>query len=267
MTTKRPPVFFTVAALRHEPLLAIGEFFPKIQDDLRRQGYSGPVDVDTLAVQPEGRTAQVFHSYTVFTPERTAAFTFNEQGVFSYHTSAYTTREDLFSAFRLGLEILHRHLDLKLELRVGVRMLDLIRPSDSQHTLADFVKPQLLGFSGLGCSGTWKTGLATLEQHFFDGEAEVTARLACLPDGFGLDAELFPTVKGHALPPHLTSVTGVLHGILDIDSGTRMSETSAGKPFDMEEVMAKLTNHKDRIRNVFRDAVSETALKAWGLSS
>lgn len=263
-STANPPVFFSIAAVRHEPLLALGKFIPQIQDALRRQGFSGPV-LQEEHVEENVRRQNI---YTIFTPDRTAAFTFNDEGIFSYHTSAYTTRSEMFSAFRMGLTILHEQLELKNLIRVGIRMLDLIRPSDTDSDLHRYVNQSLLGFSGIGCSKHWTSGLGTIEQHLYDEDAEVIARMAVLPDSFGIHSDLISAVKGHSLPPTLSSKPGEMHCILDIDSGTRIEPDSNGvnsRQFDIESVMTELTTHKDRVSKLFRNAVTPWALKNWGL--
>lgn len=264
MTHKKAPVFFTIAALTHEPILALAEYWPKIQEDLRKKGYSGPIENSSINVQVDQQPQQTIAVFSAFNPERTKALSFANQGLFAYHTSAYTTRADLFAAFKEGLEVLHQHVKLSTYDRVGVRMLDLIRPSDTGHELSDYVQPALMGFRGLSHSNDWQQGTATLHQVFVDGDAEVTARFDCLPDRFGIQADLFNSIKGHALPSSLTSQSGTLHGILDIDSG---SHNQPGRSFELEEVMAELKGHKDRISKVFYESVSAEALKLWGLRS
>ncbi|MEO6969030.1 MAG: TIGR04255 family protein [Rhodanobacteraceae bacterium] len=272
MTDKRPPVFLTIAAVTHEPLKALGGYIPQIQDSLRKLGYSGQLQESTLShlenpllvALPAGmKPAAVENTYSVFTADTRSAFTFNDQGIFAYHTTAYTTRAALFKQVRMGLEIFHQHVQLQTLRRVGARMLDLIRPSDSGHTVASYVAPSFRGFEAISATEGWATGLSTFEQRFSDGDAEVIAKFDCLPDGFGLRADIMSTMQGHALPPHLTSVPGVLHAILDIDSGTRASIEP--RAFSIDAVMDELGGHKDRISRLFRASVTPLALSEWGL--
>ena len=102
--------------------------------------------------------------------------------------------------------------------------------------------------------------------HVVDRDAEVMARFDYLPDGFGINAELFPTIRGHALKPHLTNQPGKPHGILDIDSGTRQTPGAVAASFNVDAVMTALGHHKDRISAMFRAAVTSVALDDWGLS-
>lgn len=273
MSDKHPPVFFTIAAIRHEPLAALVTYMPAIQDDLRKRGYSGPFESSTISVQqvgdvsfsPPARPTIEQKKFTVFTPDRASAFTFNDEGIFAYHTTTYSTREALFAQFKMGLEVLHAHVQLQTVTRVGIRMLDLVRPSDSGHTMNDYLHPSLLGFRSISCTEEWVPGVSTMEHHFVDGDAEVVAKFDCLPDGFGIHADLFATVKGHVLPAHVTDYPGVFHGILDIDSGTRTHQELERRPFHQETVMAELGSHKDRISQMFRSAVTSLALSEWGL--
>jgi uncharacterized protein (TIGR04255 family) len=273
--TKRPPVFFTVAAIRHEPIAALSEYIPRLQDALRKKGYSGQFlkfgqEVRTEGFQlSDGETPATSHAqrmYQVFTPDRLQAFTFNDNGVFAYHTSDYISREATFAQFRMGLEVLDEAVKVQQLTRVGIRMLDLIRPSDVPgRTLRDYLAPSLLGFSTLSVTRAWTPATSLLEQRFIDGDSEVMARFDYLPDGFGINVELFPTIRGHALKPHLTSQPGTPHGILDIDSGTRQAPGEVAASFNVDAVMTALGHHKDRISAMFRAAVTSAALDDWGL--
>lgn len=265
MTVKHPPVFFTIAAVRHEPILALGGFIPEIQDKLRRKGFSGPTDTADITTNIRDQSRGEFKSFTIFNPERTEACTFNEEGIYAFHTSAYESRSALFASFRTGLEILHSVVTLKTVNRVGARMLDLIRPSDYGKQMADFVDPHLLGFNGLGCTKDWSRGPSSLDEKFFDGDAEVLAKFACIPDGFGIHADLFSVISRHLLLEFVTNSPGEVHGILDIDSGTQMSRTNTGREYDVERIMAELEDHKNRISRVFRATVKPEALAAWGV--
>ena len=103
MTDKKAPVFFTIAALRHEPVAAFESlYWPKVHDELRKKGYAGNVEVEDSSIQlhfgPEvPQTETRNRTWTVFTPDRQHAYSFNDGGIFSFHTSDYTTRTDLFA--------------------------------------------------------------------------------------------------------------------------------------------------------------------------
>lgn len=273
--TKRPPVFFTIAAIRHEPIIALKNHIPDLQDALRKKGYSGQflesettARAETLQIN-DAATPVSFHAermYQVFTPDRMQAFTFNDNGVFAYHTTDYISREALFAQFRVGLEVLHEAVKLQQLTRVGIRMLDLIRPSDIPgRAIEDYLSPGLFGFRTLSETKAWTPTTTLLLQQFFDDDAEVTARFDLLPEGFGISTELYPTIRGHALKPHLTDQPGKAHGILDIDSGTKQSANTAAS-FQVDHVMRALGQHKDRISALFRAAVTPVALGDWGLS-
>ena len=276
MSEKRAPVFFTIAALQHEPLANLSLYAPLIQDDLRKRGFAGPYTIKTVSADttgmPQGAVADALknavaqQSYTISTIDRTSAFTFNSSGVFSFHTTDYVDRATLFENFKLGLEVLHRHAQLQSIIRVGMRMLDLIRPAVGSESLEDYVKPGLLGFRSVFEPNDWTAGLSTLEHHFLDENAEVIAKFDCLPDGFGINADLFDAISLHALPKHLTDSSRQLHAILDIDSGTRQLTSELKRKFEIEVVMTELKQHKDRISKLFKAAVTPHALSRWGLS-
>lgn len=274
MSSKRPPVFFTIAAIRHEPLKALADYIPKIQDALRKRGYTGQLQESKVAAvssngpllwpDPLSKPTVTERRYTLFNSSRNSAFTFNDSGIFAYHTSAYTTRAALFEQVKLGLEVLDAQVQLQSITHVGVRMLDLIRPSDFGLTVKDFVKESLCGFSGISETNGWKQNISTLEQRFIHEDAEIVARLDWLPNGFGIRGDLMADINGHKLPEHLTNSPGVPHAILDIDSGTRSD--AEPKDFTVAEVMDELVGHKNRISMLFNASITDAALESWGLA-
>lgn len=261
MPTKQPPVFFTIAAIKHEPLALLSTFMPAIQDDLRKVGYGGRFVDAEITAQQDGVGTRKERLFQVFTPDQMSAFSFNDSGFFAYHTTAYTNRKALFQQFRIGLDVLHSRANLKTLMRVGVRMLDLLRPSDHDRNFADYLVSSLHGFRGIDCTNSWVEGIGSLEQKFGDGNAEITARFQHLPSGLGFPAELYPTIQFHAFQPHVIERPNAAHGILDIDCGSTLAQV-----FDAELAMKELARHKDRISMVFKKSVTDVALLDWGLT-
>jgi uncharacterized protein (TIGR04255 family) len=270
----KPPVFLTFAVVRHEPLARLDKYIPDVQDALRKRGFNGPMmniearqqTSPSLAIAPTSPGSEVVERrYRIFTPDLRSAFTFSDQGVFAYHTTVYTTRTDLFLRVRMGLDLFHDIVQLQQINRVGIRMLDLIRPSDTGQELSHFVQPGLLGFRGIECPQGGIPLISSMEQSFRGETWEARARFDCLPDSFGLNSSLIFDIQGFQLPEHVVQGGRVLHGVLDTDSGTIGS--NAVHAFDIDRVMTELAEHKTRISQLFRSAVTLNALKAWGLAS
>ena len=275
MSSCQPPVFFTLVIVKHEPIAKLDKYVPDVQDALRKSGFTGQMmrfevtkqPVPSLVVSPAIPSSDTFveTSYRIFTADQRTAFTFNDQGIFAYHTASYTTRAALFERVRMGLELFHEIVQLQQVNRVGIRMLDLIRPADTGHELAEFVQPSLLGFRGIECPQGGSPMISSMEQ-VFTGEAwEARARFDCLPDSFGLNSNLMFDIQGFQFPEQVMQGGKVLHGVLDTESGTKgLSNLSYN--FDVDRVMDELAEHKTRISQLFRSAVTPSALKAWGLS-
>jgi len=274
MSSCQPPVFFTLVVIRHEPIAKLEKYIPDVQDALRKSGFTGQMmrfDVaqhshPSLAVSPAAPSDDTIteRSYRIFTADQRSAFTFNDQGVFAYHTAAYTTQAALFERVRMGLTLFHEIVQLQQVNRVGIRMLDLIRPSDTQHELEEFVQPSLLGFRGIECPQAGSPMISSMEQVFAGETWEARARFDCLPDHFGLNTGLLLDIQGFQLSEKVVRGGHVLHGILDTDSGSK-SGSSSMYDFDVDRVMEDLSEHKTRISQLFRAAVTPVALSAWGL--
>lgn len=256
-----PPVFLTIAAVHHEPIMAIAEHFPTIQDRLRRRGWAGDVEQMTLD-QPGGQGPALIHNAFVLRDlEGTSALTFNSAGVFACHTVAYKNREAFMVQFREGLETLREVVELTTMRRVGMRMLDLVRPAEAGVDMAAFIAPTLLGFQGLTGVNAWQSLGGGMEHRFTDGDATVTMRFDRHPTRFAIRPDMANALSDMPVPDWVVGGEGMEHGVLDIDSGS----TFKARSFDLDAIMAELAAHKRRLRLAFDAAVTPSALAYWGL--
>lgn len=269
----KPPVFFTLVVVRHEPLARLDRYMPDVQEALRKSGFTGqmmkieskptiPLGRSILAGESDSATAEKL--YRIFTADQRSAYSFNDKGAFAYHTTEYTNRANLFERVRSGLDLFHGIVHLEQLNRVSVRMLDLIRPSDTRNELHEFLQPSLLGFRGINCAQAGQPTISSMEQRFRGETWEASARFDCLPDSFGFNSNLIFDVQGFQFPDHVVKGDRVLHGVLDTDSGTS-GASSAMRAFEIDDVMAELAEHKTRISELFRAAVTPIAMRAWGL--
>src|ERR1035437_2350134 len=103
---RHAPVYFTLAQARFNPILALDSYVPKIQDQLRRQGFP---DTQTVMVatfnlnmaqptdagsRPQSLPVSQAARYTFLTMDKTAGFIL-DQGSLSFQTAEY----DVFDGF------------------------------------------------------------------------------------------------------------------------------------------------------------------------
>ena len=118
---RRAPVYFTLAQVRFNAVLALDSYVPKIQDQLRRQGYpdvkKGTLTTFNLNVgnPAEAGVPQVPISqttrYTFSKIDKSEGFIL-DQAALSFQTTEYDTFDSFAEALIKGLEIVNEAVNL-----------------------------------------------------------------------------------------------------------------------------------------------------------
>ena len=111
------------------------------------------------------------------------------------HTSSYETYEVMEETLRIALDAVHNTVRIGLSERIGLRYVDLIRPSQGE-SLRDYLNPQLLGFDGQGLGAP--NGLNRLEFLGNTGLGTLIARCTQQSGQF-LPPDLWPSSLSHAI--------------------------------------------------------------------
>lgn len=253
---KNPPVYFTVAQVRFNPILKLDEFLPAVQEAFRHLRYSDflvhPTPVIKTSVQ-DGKvvpSVQVQSRFSFGNAAKTHSFLLDEASL-TLQSTAYGTFEDFSDRFLAGLELLHRIVDLDFIARVGLRYLDHVRP------LADDAIDQYLCETALG-----QTGRLEGEAQYSLCETVMHVRgvkmisrvltqhspLVFPPDLSPLGLEVNPRFLGEAR----------LHAMLDTDGFTDQRE-----PFSIDAARGHLDAIHGVIGKAFHAIVTEHAREMW----
>jgi uncharacterized protein (TIGR04255 family) len=257
---RQAPVYFTLAQVRFNPVLALDSYVPKIQDHLRRQGYpdakKGMLATFNLNVdnRAEGGAPQVPVSqtmrYAFSTIAKTEGFILDPASL-SYQTTEYGTFEDFAEKFLRGLEIVHQAISLSYTDRIGLRYLDAVYPKENEH-LSEYLSEAVLGLYGR-LDGSL---VHAFSETVIKNDARTVVARTILQNGpIGFPPDLQPIEL--QLPERFQNLKG-LHAILDTDGSRGHRDI-----FDLNQIKAHLSEVHSVVIEAFKAIVTERAVQIW----
>lgn len=264
---KNAPVYFTIAQVRHNPILSMGNYLPQIQESMRKVGYPDferrvTIALNFYAAAPNAETKDAKESmpswqqverFTFSNADRTKTFLV-EPSALSFQSTDYGTFETFSEEFFKGMAIIHDAVSLAYAERVGIRYLDAVVPKEGEKGLPKYLVPQVLGLADKLPDAINVTHSFT-ETHFQAKTGRVLARTMIQNGPLGFPMDLQPV--GMALAPKFSGVKGV-HAILDTDASYEVRQD-----FDMAKLSECLKGLHDDIRVAFDATVTPHALKTW----
>jgi len=256
------PVFLTLAQVHFGPILALDSYVPRIQDELRRQGYpdfqKGMIATFNLNVAPSPEGAplpQVPMSqavrYNFSNIEKNAGFML-DQGSLLFQSTEYGDFDNFSAEFLKGLDIVNSVVGLSYTDRIGLRYLDAVFPREGEG-LPAYLQSSVLGLFG-------RLEHATLGHVFCETKIDidrvgVIARTVIQEGVLALPPDLFPL--GVTVAERFRDKRG-LHAILDTDGSTGRRD-----PFAIGRVADELHGVHKTVIDVFRATVTDHALASW----
>lgn len=260
---KNAPVYFTIAQVRHNPVLRLGSYAPDIQDRMRKAGYpdfkKGIAMAFTLAPhlgdapQPQPPVVEQVERLMFFSTDSTRGFIV-EQNALSFHTTEYETFESLADEFMRGLAIVHECVTLAHSERIGLRYLDAVVPPGGETGLAEYLAPGVLGLSSrLPEDVTVSHSFA--ETHIQTAKCAVLARTIIQSGPLGFPMDIQPI--GVKVADRFREINGV-HAIVDTDASIE-----GRHPFNLELIKSQLQVLRDGVGIAFDATVTQIAVSAW----
>jgi uncharacterized protein (TIGR04255 family) len=262
------PIFFALAAIRFNALMALEQYLPAIQDNLRKAGYPdfqrnflGIINVavgsqsQSPQSQPIPPVMQPQARYTFFDETRTAGFIL-DQAMMLFQTTAYDIFEVFSGELFKGLKAVHEAATLNYSERVGVRCLDAVIPQ-SKETLGQYLVPSVMGiYDQLAprelvhsySEIRTKQGNTTLVSRAVILKQDEEGNPAIPPDLHPIDmtmGEKFKKIKG-------------LYAVLDNDSWLEEREK-----FDLARLERRLDALHNELRRSFDLMVTPYAREVW----
>jgi uncharacterized protein (TIGR04255 family) len=256
---RHAPVYFTIVQVRFNPIMALDDYAPKIQDRLRRDGFpdlqKGMLATFNLNVAAgEASPTQVpvaqIARYTFSNMAKTAGFIL-DQASLSFQTTDYDTFEAFSETFVSGLKVVHDVVGLSYVDRIGVRYLDAVYPNKDED-LTKYLNESVLGLSGK-IAGTL---LHSFSETLVNVEnVNVIARVIVQDGQVGLPPDLHPMWL--VIGERFRALNG-LHAILDTD-GSYEARTA----FGLGEVATRLKALHSAVTTSFKATVTQHAIDAW----
>lgn len=253
---KKPPVYFTVAQVRFNPLLKLPDFLPSIQEGLRKFGFPAFTVHKTIALQfavQDGRTVPqpVPHEQYLFANvEQTHCFVLSADSL-TFQSTDYGTYESFSDVFLDGLALVHKEVSLAFTDRVGLRYLDHVFP-EAGDSLSLYLAPEVQGLSNR---------LGGQPMHSYSealnavGNVLLRARVVIQNGGLGFPPDLVP--QGMAVQQRFLQAQG-MHAILDTDGAAEGRAL-----FSLDAVRQHLVSIHEVIGAAFRATVTDHARAVW----
>jgi uncharacterized protein (TIGR04255 family) len=263
---KNAPVYFTIAQVRHNPVLRLGSYAPDIQDRMRKAGYpdfkKGVSLAFTLTAQMEDPSQP--HNPVIEQVERLMFFSMDstkgfivEQNALSFYTTQYDTLDMFSKEFLRGLAIVHECMTLAHTERIGLRYLHVVVPPEGENGLPDFLAPGVLGLNSQMPSNAEVAHTFT-ETHILAViravEYNVLARTIIQVGPLGFPMDLQPI--GVKISDRFGDIKGI-HAIIDIDASIE------GRcSFNLEHIESQLKILPEGIDIALDATVMERAVSA-----
>lgn len=200
----------------------------------------------TYMITPEGVTQQsgekIFQWHSI---DNAWHISLSRRFVTLYCTS-YTSFPDFLDRLKPVLDALETHVKIPLIERLGVRYVNRVIEPQLVENLADYVRPEVLGYSGfVGATGEVQLETSTNQARYVVGDAALQVRSGVVPPGETVDP---------AVPPVQDA-----SWLLDLDAS---SEGIAA--FDVSTVIAKAGRLSDFAYDFFKYVSTEGFLKEFG---
>ncbi len=255
---KNPPVFYTVAQLRFNPVLNMEKYLPEIQDGMRLRGFTdfrheneAHFEIDMGSQQLAAREVT---RWSFSDKKRTQAYILTTSAL-AFHTTSYETFAKFSDQVVLGLEDVHKAARLDSLDRVGLRYLDAVTTTNTL-SIEEALDPKLFGaFTSLD---------GKLEHSYLETVQQVANRR--------LTSKVFIVGQGLPVPPDLHPLPlnlpdrfiGLQHPTATLDN-----DCSSNEPIDLgsgqvQECIAKeLRALKDPLKKAFKCATTDAARREW----
>jgi uncharacterized protein (TIGR04255 family) len=187
----KSPLVLVLCQVRFAPILAMSEYFPRIQDKLRLKGYplAKNAIIQEAIFAPTGATSVRRERWQVQNKEASNSIVVTENFLV-FQTTAYSVFEDFARELALAVEIVASEVKQLLIQRVGLRYVDLVREQEG-NTWTDYVQAGLQGLKS---------------DNFIEGTQSQLYQSVANTSSGTMIVRLFQNRDGHVLPPDLGEV-------------------------------------------------------------
>lgn len=256
------PVYYALAQVHFNPIVAMAHYVDRVQDTLRREGYTlfEPQQITHLKLEIAANGQSVPNLSTdtnwwISRSDRRAGFILT-QSTMTFHTTNYETHNEFLPDLLSGLKAVDDAVNLDHISRIGLRYLDAILPKTGE-TVEMYLDD---GLKGVSFDGQRQFALSESMFEIATGPLVPSGTLVMkvykTPGSLGLPPDI--PLHGLELMPRFSDVPAMQHAIIDIDhfvSGTM--------PLDLEKVAEQLKNLHGTIRKIFESTTTNHARTVW----
>jgi uncharacterized protein (TIGR04255 family) len=254
---KHPPVYYTLAQVRFNPVLKLKSFLADIQEGMRCLNFPDyrPETVLTLQVGPQGQAGviqQVPAERFIFgNVERTQNFVLTTDAL-AFQSTRYGQFEDFSGALLKGLAVVHEAIHLNFCERIGLRYLDRVVAGEGEQ-LSDYLVPEVLGLAARLDAPQASSYTETRAEM---GAVKLVSRTIVQTGPVALPPDL--DLMGLQIEPRFGEHSG-LHAVIDNDGFVERRE-----PFSTTVVDSHLAAIHKFIRLAFEATATPHAFTKWG---
>lgn len=253
----KAPVVSIIGQVRFSPVLAIESSVPKIQDELRQKGFPKFDKVTQQSVTFRSDSSPIPPTVEYlwrFTDREDGQIVVLSTSALTLHSMLNQTAEEFDRVLLDLVKIIHDIVRPELILRIGLRYLNVIQPSEDLTDaggLSRYVQEGILGIP------LQRAGAKNSAWHIYSvnqteyGVLVFQARHPLSENFVPPDLFLGPNIKIRPLRP-CPSV------VLDLDHFADLN-----MPFDIDSIKTSLENFHEVLDLAFTLAVQESALAEW----
>lgn len=263
------PVFYTLAQVRHNPILKISDpvFVSGIQDRFRKMGYSDYQSLTTIDISlPEpslginGQHSQPkishFERHIFSNMDATKSFIVDRNAV-TFQTTAYDVFETFSSDFADGLKLVDEAVEgFDFISRLGIRYLDVVNPGEGgEKALRTLLQPGVLGITS-SLPDEFQVTYSVSECHAkYPSLGNVLTRTFISGGLLALPQDI--QIVGVKIQEKFAKTVGV-HAVIDTDASLENRQ-----PFKLEDILTQLDKLHIIASNAFKSSITDDAIKAW----
>jgi len=253
---KHPPVYFTLAQVKFNPILQLNDYVPSIQEAFRRAGYPDFAPRGGFAIKISMQDGmpkpepQVVNSYSFGNTAKTHNFVLDSDSL-TLHSTDYGHFEGFAKKFEEGLVRIHQAVHLDFVARIGLRYLDQIAPM-GEDKLDQYLVPQALGVRDIIGGQPLHSYCETLA--LMSG-ARLLSRVFTQNGPLGFPPDVGP--HGLQLLERFNGAPS-LHAVLDTDGFVEQRI-----PYSIEAVRRHLDELHKVIGDAFKALATPYAFKKW----
>jgi uncharacterized protein (TIGR04255 family) len=252
----KSPLAMVLAQVKFAPVLQIQKYIPELQEILRKRNYPQFVEEQVqefvFAVGNTNLPPVQNSSRWIFGSSDWKNTIVISQDFVVIETSEYHKFERFSEEFKNVLNIIKDTVSLTRSERVGLRYVNLIR-SDKAKNSQLFLRQELRGLGKSDIEGV--SGMqGSCVSHAVTVHGRLMIRAVHIDDGSHIPPELASTKLNFAYKPS----KGEQVSILDIDHNGEFTSD-----FEVDRIIAKLSELHDFSDNAFLASVTTDALKEW----